>query len=828
VPGDQFSKNVSIAEDGSSARVEVTGMDTADTGTVTAMTVTLAGEREGTAGLSVDVSSDDTELFDENGTLYTVDSQAAGFLRVGRSTRHGSAPDAAGGSVDTVILASTANYPDALVGAAAASKIGSPILLTDKGQLPRPTQNALSRMNPSDVIIVGGPAVVSNQVKSSLEQDYNVTRLWGTTRYGTAVEIAEHFWVEGADEAILVQNGLEERNGTVIAAAKDLARDDETPVYLTPEDSVPAVVLTSLQDLGVQQVTVVGPEVSDSYRSSLTEIGVSIDEEISGEDDRAVMERIQERTQRDLNRSEELLVVASNGFQHQIAAANFPDTDTFHVTSDEDIEELVALVNDEAISSVKVAGRPGLAEDAAGALRADTGARVRLVVAEAADAVRMNANLTEENIPAFAQVHRQRVQRWQQAREERQAFVMNRANKSLQRAKNLVDANASEEAQEALRKAETLFSAGRYVEAREEAEEAISEVREQRFEEMQGNATAIRQHIREETSDLQERVEELRELNQEFGKEMSENMTVEERLEVIDEFRNERREKVRELMKQARGTEGDIGKRLRQAEKRFEQRDRGANRRFETDIECTDEQVTELSIEGHDGRVQVEGTFGLSTPNYVPSSTVNVDRENNAVDVTITFAKRKGGLGIQCVANAEVEQRVGVAAGNWTVTASVIVDGEETVSQTRTVSVTPDDGDGMEEERDDEEVEEMEKELEDLNETENTMLPSSYVLESTDGSGCDTSTFYYKGEATDEVSMPADTPVSVTFAPRANCTYSGGAQFYSVPSSVFGSSDAVDGGQTTTVMFNASEDFTIEQWWPNKGQKKAELKVDIE
>lgn len=739
----------------------------------------------------------------------------------------GSAAQMSDDNVDTVILASTQNYPDALVASSAAAKTGTPVLLAEQNQVPQPTQNALQRLKPAEIIVIGGPAVISQQVAQSLSQDYNVTRLWGTTRYGTAVEVAEQFWVEGSDEAVLVQNSFEDQTGEVLAAAKELASEDETPLYLTPESSVPAAVLSSLQNLGVQEVTVVGTNVSSEYRTSLNEIGVSISETITGDTDDAVTEEVEDRVSRSVNATEELIVVASGGFKTSIAASHFPNSVTLHVRSEEKIGDAVATVQNQNVSKVKVVGRPQLAQSIADALRSQTDAEVELEVAEAADAIRLNANLTETNIPSFARAHRRKMQDWMQERERFQQRITEAANRTIRRADKMVDPNSSEEARDALQKAEVLFSAGNYVEAREEARDAISAVREERFEQMRGNYSAIRDDVREEVASLQEKVQELQELNQEFGQEMSENMTVEERLEVIDEFRNERREKVKELMEEARGTRGDIGERLRKAEKRFEKRDRGADRRFETDIECTDEQTTQLSIEGHDGRVQVEGTVGLSTPNYVPSNTVNVDRENNQVDVKITFAKRGGGLGIQCVANAEVEQRVGVPAGNWTVSLSVMVDGEETVSKQQTVTVRPDDDQA---EKDTEDGMEQEQEMGDAgNESGegSEVLPSSFTLESTDGTGGTSRTFYYEGKAVDEISVDAG-KTSITFAPRAGGTYSAGAQFYSVPSGVFGKSDAVDGGGTTSVTFNASEDFIIEQWWPDKGQKKAEIKIDVE
>lgn len=76
---------------------------------------------------------------------------------------------AAENSVDKVILASNANYPDAIVSSAVSQKLGTPVLLTDKAQLSEETASALNELQPSEVIVVGGPAVVSDQVIQTLE-----------------------------------------------------------------------------------------------------------------------------------------------------------------------------------------------------------------------------------------------------------------------------------------------------------------------------------------------------------------------------------------------------------------------------------------------------------------------------------------------------------------------------------------------------------------------------------------------------------------------------------------------------------------------------------
>ncbi len=600
------------------------------------------------------------------------------------------------GNVDTVILASTANYPDALVGAAPGAKLGIPVLLTQRDGIPSETQRALERMQPSEVVVLGGPSVVSEQVTAALEQEYAVTRLWGTTRYGTAVEVAEQFWVEGADEALLVQNGFDDRSGRVLAAAKEIARDGEMPVYLTPEDGVPAVVLSSLESLGVGEVTVVGRTVSDSYRASLQDVNVTVDETITAEDDEELEAELQDRATQDVNASTELLAVASgDGFRQRIAAANTPRGEVYHIGGTGDIDALVTFVQDRGVERVKVVGRPQLADGIAQRLRSDTDATVDLVVGQAAAAT--SANLTTSAAPEFARVHDRRAQAWQQARQEHRAAIRERVNRTIQRAERFNDTNASDEVRAQLGEARRLFRQGDYEEAREAAQDAASEARRARFEELEDDPAALQDSIRDETEDLQERVDELRALNKEFADEMEENMTVEERLEVIEEFRDRRRETVRALVEQARqvrGHRGDVSDRLREARKRV----RTTGERFRFEAECGDGggtfTVQESRIQGEDGRIDAEATLGLNVPTYRADYSRAVDEEARTLSLTVDLTERSG-PGIDCVGVAEFEYRRDVRAGDWTVDVTVRR-GDDELTFSDTVTVTRDDDDGME------------------------------------------------------------------------------------------------------------------------------------
>ncbi|GAA4288107.1 cell wall-binding repeat-containing protein [Georgenia daeguensis] len=63
---------------------------------------------------------------------------------------------------DVVYLASGADYPDALAGAPIAALDGGPLLLTRKECVPAATKQEIARLGATDVVVLGGTGVVSN------------------------------------------------------------------------------------------------------------------------------------------------------------------------------------------------------------------------------------------------------------------------------------------------------------------------------------------------------------------------------------------------------------------------------------------------------------------------------------------------------------------------------------------------------------------------------------------------------------------------------------------------------------------------------------------
>ena len=94
----------------------------------------------------------------------------------------------------TVFVATGANFPDALAGAAAAGAMGAPILLVAQGSVPTATATELTRLKPAKIVILGSTGVVSDAVASDLgHYAASVTRLAGSNRYATAAAVSKAY-----------------------------------------------------------------------------------------------------------------------------------------------------------------------------------------------------------------------------------------------------------------------------------------------------------------------------------------------------------------------------------------------------------------------------------------------------------------------------------------------------------------------------------------------------------------------------------------------------------------------------------------------------------
>lgn len=105
-------------------------------------------------------------------------------------------PDAGAVSpgVDTVYVANGITFADALAGGPNASLGGSPLLLVTADAIPLETLDELIRLQPGEVVVLGGTAAISDAVEADLAAltvpAGNVRRIAGANRFETAAALS--------------------------------------------------------------------------------------------------------------------------------------------------------------------------------------------------------------------------------------------------------------------------------------------------------------------------------------------------------------------------------------------------------------------------------------------------------------------------------------------------------------------------------------------------------------------------------------------------------------------------------------------------------------
>jgi putative cell wall-binding protein len=115
-----------------------------------------------------------------------------------------------GGQIGEAFMATGAGYADALAASPVAARMGAPILLTPTAGLSPSTITALSSLDTTHAVILGGTGAVSSRVVSGLSSlGITSERLAGGDRYSTADAIARYGLTRGLtmDEAV-VATGL--------------------------------------------------------------------------------------------------------------------------------------------------------------------------------------------------------------------------------------------------------------------------------------------------------------------------------------------------------------------------------------------------------------------------------------------------------------------------------------------------------------------------------------------------------------------------------------------------------------------------------------------
>ncbi|WP_405216338.1 cell wall-binding repeat-containing protein [Agrococcus sp. Ld7] len=162
-----------------------------------------------------------------------------------------------------VYVASGELFADALSAGAAAAHVRAPLLLTTGGVLPSSTAEALRRLAPTSIVLVGGEPSVSASVEAALARIAPVTRIAGANRSATRVAGENRYAT-----AVLVNSAFTQSRSTMYIAAGNrfpdalaasaVAGAQGAPLYLTPSSCLAPALPAEHRRLSAPRVLLLG------------------------------------------------------------------------------------------------------------------------------------------------------------------------------------------------------------------------------------------------------------------------------------------------------------------------------------------------------------------------------------------------------------------------------------------------------------------------------------------------------------------------------------------------------------------------------------------
>ena len=269
-------------------------------------------------------------------------------------------------SVDKVIVVSDVTSADFLIAKSAGEKSGIPVLIAANGEITAELKAQLAELMSKTVILIGGPAVIKPEAEADLSASgYLVIRIWGLERTATAIEAAKYFWREGASCTVLADDTKNSDDDTELqSSASNLAAHKKCLFIPVPNGTMPADILSTLQDLGSKEIFFISKHMRMEIKDQLKQFKLK---EKNDTDD--VDEEILNETPQDKRK---LVIVAAPNWKHVFGTGG----QTYHqtivriVSNANQTPMLIELINSRNITDIRVVGFPALAQQIADQLNA--------------------------------------------------------------------------------------------------------------------------------------------------------------------------------------------------------------------------------------------------------------------------------------------------------------------------------------------------------------------------------------------------------------------------------------------------------------------------
>lgn len=162
---------------------------------------------------------------------------------------------------ETVVLTSAYSVVDGVTATPLATTKNAPILLVDKNKVHESTKGELLRLNPKNIIVIGGNYVVNdnivNEVKNILPSA-NVSRLGGLNRYETSLNVAKEISKTQDINKVYIAGGTGEADALSIASK---AGEDKQPIILSNKDNLNDNAYEWLKSKNLQDAYFIGGEI---------------------------------------------------------------------------------------------------------------------------------------------------------------------------------------------------------------------------------------------------------------------------------------------------------------------------------------------------------------------------------------------------------------------------------------------------------------------------------------------------------------------------------------------------------------------------------------
>ena len=195
------------------------------------------------------------------------------------------------GSVPTAVVVSGESAADGVAAVALTGSLRAPLLLTPPGELHRGVAGFLSDHDTRRILVVGGPAALSDRVVvqlETLEMRPLVERMWGTDRYATAARVAAEIagqgsWCTSNDATVLLVDGTDRAVADAVSAGP-LAVALLLPILLSAKSGLPEPTAEFLSSHHIDHVVAIGgaTAIPSTVEDELAHHGVSTVTRVGG------------------------------------------------------------------------------------------------------------------------------------------------------------------------------------------------------------------------------------------------------------------------------------------------------------------------------------------------------------------------------------------------------------------------------------------------------------------------------------------------------------------------------------------------------------------